>query len=232
MINTSNYSKIQHNGKIKNKNGCNQHIKRLQYENNENLKVIIPEDLVNETLTYIGKTLEEFLSEFEKFSFKYTITRFRNKRLSFRGDKYENWITFEILVPEEYQKYKSRYSYYSFCVIRHFYYYQQVLKKYFETRNNSDTELEILVKLAIACNPIGPNSLSYGLFKNITTTKNFIDKIVDSNNSGDYSFSIIEYASPEDIKKLFNYNSMYDVILKCKKENNLYIIDDTLKIKR
>lgn len=132
---------------IRQHHGCNAFIRRTT---EEYLYIIIPSELITEVLDEINKknnttyTLEDIINAFREMGFHYNY-KLVEKKTTFLGITYDGYYVFEL------SKYSNKVTrYYAFCMIRHFYYYQNVLIDYmkFYPQYKNDTEKIISLYLA------------------------------------------------------------------------------------
>lgn len=155
LINVNNYSlsylsddkldldsdiKFQHRG------GCNVFVKN---SNCKYLYIVIPKSNVDEVLKEIHKlsglnyTLDDILKVYKEMTFEYDYKYYDNTT-KFIDKSYEGYYKFEIKITS------NRYHrYYAFCMIRHFYYAQDILTRYMELYHKLKDDLEKILALSV-----------------------------------------------------------------------------------
>jgi hypothetical protein len=117
--------------------GCNQIIKGYR---DKYLFIYIPKKYVDNVINSINEkvtkkiTLSDILDEYKKMGFTYIVDNFTTEeKRDFLGKSYNEWYCFTI---EHNNCSKTRY--YAFCMIRHFYYFQNYIIEYFTNILNED----------------------------------------------------------------------------------------------
>ncbi len=119
--------------------GCNEHMRLV---NNRTTYIRIPTNIVNSVINNINEarskidsnlpilTFDDIISEFEKMGFKYEISKISyNRTIRFLEDYYDEFYIFK-LDKEYYESNQRRKIYFSFCMIRLFYYFNEILEHY------------------------------------------------------------------------------------------------------
>lgn len=132
---------------IRQHHGCNAFIRHIP----ENyLYIIVPLKLIQEVLYTINKksntsyNLEDIINVFREMGFHYDYTLVKERTI-FLGVPYNEYYVFEL---SGYSNKVTRY--YAFCMIRHFYYYQNVLIDYMSLYSQYKNELEKIIALYLA----------------------------------------------------------------------------------
>jgi len=155
LINVNNYSlsylsneKLDLNSDIKfqHRGGCNVFVKN---SNCKYLYIVIPKDSVDESLKEIydtsglSYTLDDILEVYKEMTFNYSYKYFDGD-IKFIDKTYKGYYKFEIEITS------NRYHrYYAFCMIRHFYYAQDILTKYMTLYHELKDNLEKILCLSI-----------------------------------------------------------------------------------
>lgn len=123
--------------------GCNQAIKEID---EDRLFILIPNRIVESTCKLVNKTLDEIFEEFSIFGFSYTVHKIESDREYHFSDGGIYTLGQSTIIEINHTDKKTRY--YAFCMIRHLYYYQEVLRNYFSCYNKDDNEKLKVLKLS------------------------------------------------------------------------------------
>lgn len=136
--------------------GCNQAIKEIS---EDRLFIIIPDSFVENICKLVKRTLDEILNEFSIFSFSYTVHRTEsNRNYNFSDEGVYNLKDSTII---EINHTDRKIRYYAFCMIRHLYYYQEVLENYFSCYNKDDSEKLKVLKLSASVHKVSDSIHTY-----------------------------------------------------------------------
>ena len=204
MQNTSNYSNVIYTNKAVNDetiaaiianeentvtNGCNQYIRNLEQKN---LLVIIPNSYIEEVCSRSKKTFNEIMDEFRSMGFKYDVYNLEEGRqFGFLNDKRYGPKKYTIInCPID--GYSNHIRYYAFCMIRHFYYYEDYIVKYLEFANSDmdeSTKIKLHSFLSGAYN-VGNTFIFSGILKN-TTYKELFTLYNKQKNNGNQELGAV-----------------------------------------
>lgn len=185
--------------------GCNAFVRRIS---EDFLYFIVPEKLINETIEEINRkctssyTLDMIIGVFNEMNFHYDY-KLIEKPVIFQDRTYSNYYVFTLT------GYSNRIiRYYAFCMIRHFYYYQDILIDYMVLYEQCKTELEKIVSLYISSKGC-PNVFMGSLPATVTTFKEVLVLFNHHNNvpASIYVSSLV--SSYDSIRKLASTLSTY-----------------------
>lgn len=154
-ININNYSKcLLSNDKmplndaslLADRSGCNGFIRSSSAKY---LYIAIPKSSVDNVLNYVYEntnikyTLDDVLSIFTEMTFNYTYN-FVDTQINFLDNTYNGYYIFEIENVTN-----KLHRYYAFCMLRHFYYAQDILTTYLGIYNKLETEWDKIIALSL-----------------------------------------------------------------------------------
>jgi len=147
--------------------GCNEHIKNIE---DNNLLVIIPNIYIDDVVKKTNKSLEEILAECSSMGFKYEVfkpTSYTEVKFLANNVNLRDCTLINLPISRSYTK---RTRYYAFCMIRHFYYYQDYLVSYLNIITSDMSEAYKLKLLSyLSSTTGGGNAFIYsGIFKEAT----------------------------------------------------------------
>lgn len=128
------------------RSGCNGFIKSSSAKY---IYIAIPEDSINNVLNYVYEntsikyTLDDVLSIFTEMTFNYTYN-FIDGDIDFLNNLYKGYYIFEIENITN-----KLHRYYAFCMLRHFYYAQDILTTYLSIYNKLETEWDKIIALSL-----------------------------------------------------------------------------------
>lgn len=249
VVNTSNYSKsnlsklntvlpLNSNLKCISISGCNQIIKKSNYSN---LYIEIPKKIIDNFINYlnplvpnINYTLDKILDIFGEMTFYYDYN-FIDSDITFMGKTYKGYYLFHIKNISD-TKNNNKHRYYAFCMIRHFYYYQEVLLNYLKFYPYLKTDLEKILVLSLLGKTAGYTFVGSSIPKDINLTfKTLLNIYYIYNNNN----NIISITPNITLRNKNWYKSFQEVIkfiklplktqhLYLNKDNNSIVYDDYL----
>lgn len=119
---------------------------------NRYLYVYIDKNVLSEFLYAIGKTLDEYLLDISGFIYNNNIIPYYNYNTTSNLDIDSTWKSSSSVIFEfdlELYNNHPKLRYYAYCLIRHIYYYQDVMTRYYYFINNTDEELTLATKVKL-----------------------------------------------------------------------------------
>jgi len=205
---TSNVNTIFNKNKIRTIYGCNQAIK--SYDESR-LFIIIPNEKINNVCLRIRKTLNEIIDEFSLFGFSYTIHNPSIEKPYEFCDGYTYYLSNSTIFEINHTDQKERY--YAFCMIRHLYYYQNILINYFSIHSSEDSIEEKVIKMSAAVESTGQATSIHTFIPyriNIpVSAKDLLNNFLKNGSNSYSSFSCNFYTSCSDLNSS-NINKIYN----------------------
>jgi hypothetical protein len=235
LINTKNYSaflnsnsegssisNIVSNNSINIIDGCNEALRNNNYSR---LIFLIPNIYIENVCNTVNRSLTEILDEFRLFTFNYIVHTSKSHAeyifVDGESHKVSESTLFELNINHyindkinySYSE-RMKYRYYGFCLLRHFYYYQNVLDQYYKMYDENDSIAHKMIKLSVSVHKCDINYNMHTFipryFNDLKADiKNVLSTYCSNNNSGiKYRFvKNVDLFEPDYNSYISNYNN-------------------------